>query len=261
MLIDKKAVNQQAKEDLREKLRLERIFKKEIKRLFGRIKLDFKVNVSATGFPQDAKKYTNAWQELLLNHYKRVQNAFKGTVLSFNGKSFEDYETKEEDTAEDELLLLLLLYREEHSIEQANYITSTTNRNLQQAVNEARIAMMEQGELITDKSLARVASQILGKKFDGRTEGIATLETQNPAEKTKNLEAEVMSKRQVKKTWRTIGDNKVRDAHKNANYQTVELDDAFIVGGQRLMFPGDTSLGATIDNVIHCRCSSVYKQG
>jgi hypothetical protein len=48
---------------------------------------------------------------------------------------------------------------------------------------------------------------------------------------------------------------KSRFDHYNAS-QTVPLADPFVVSGQRLRFPGDTSLGASAGNVCNCRCSA-----
>lgn len=59
------------------------------------------------------------------------------------------------------------------------------------------------------------------------------------------------------KTWVTMGDSKVRPAHQDANFQVVPRGEPFLVMGQNLMYPGDTSMGATMDNVARCRCSSV----
>jgi uncharacterized protein with gpF-like domain len=49
-------------------------------------------------------------------------------------------------------------------------------------------------------------------------------------------------------------DEKVRPAHVEANGQIVPFKQPFDVDGQSLMYPGDMSLGASIDNVINCRC-------
>lgn len=59
------------------------------------------------------------------------------------------------------------------------------------------------------------------------------------------------------KTWVTMGDKKVRPWHVRANFQTVPENEPFIVKNERLMFPGDTSLGASLDNVSGCRCNKV----
>ena len=60
------------------------------------------------------------------------------------------------------------------------------------------------------------------------------------------------------KVWATVGDDFVRDEHKEANKQKQPLISPFIVGGELLMFPGDYSLGASAWNVCNCRCSAIY---
>ena len=61
------------------------------------------------------------------------------------------------------------------------------------------------------------------------------------------------------KQWVTMGDMKVRSSHASANGQTVQINSPFIVGsGAMLMFPGDTSLGASVKDWINCRCYSAY---
>lgn len=57
------------------------------------------------------------------------------------------------------------------------------------------------------------------------------------------------------KEWVCACDKVSRDWHKDANGQQVPLDEPFIVGGEKLMHPGDSSLGASAKNVIHCRCT------
>lgn len=54
-----------------------------------------------------------------------------------------------------------------------------------------------------------------------------------------------------------MGDSRVRPAHIDADSEQVPVDAPFQVGGEFLMYPGDTSLGATPGNVINCRCSAV----
>ena len=57
------------------------------------------------------------------------------------------------------------------------------------------------------------------------------------------------------KRWLTSGNSNVRAAHAGANGQTVRIDEAFEVGGEYLMFPGDDAGSAA--NVINCHCVSV----
>src|SRR5690606_17616229 len=43
--------------------------------------------------------------------------------------------------------------------------------------------------------------------------------------------------------------------HHEVDIRKVDLEEAFEVSGEQLMFPGDSSLGASAGNLINCRCS------
>jgi SPP1 gp7 family putative phage head morphogenesis protein len=55
------------------------------------------------------------------------------------------------------------------------------------------------------------------------------------------------------KEWLATPDERTRDPHAEANGQVVALADAFDVGGEELMFPGDPS--GSPENIINCRCT------
>ncbi|WP_214607204.1 phage minor head protein, partial [Mycobacterium tuberculosis] len=63
---------------------------------------------------------------------------------------------------------------------------------------------------------------------------------------------------QLEKEWIATPDKRTRKAHKAANGQTRDFDEPYIVWGDRLQFPGDTSHGAKLRNVIQCRCVEGY---
>ena len=46
--------------------------------------------------------------------------------------------------------------------------------------------------------------------------------------------------------------------HVEPDGQRQKLDDPFVVSGEDMMFPGDSSLGASAGNVIECRCTETY---
>lgn len=62
----------------------------------------------------------------------------------------------------------------------------------------------------------------------------------------------------TRKRWKTFGDSKVRKTHREAAGQTVPIGEPFIVGGYRLMFPCDSSLGADASEIVNCRCTVQY---
>ena len=55
-------------------------------------------------------------------------------------------------------------------------------------------------------------------------------------------------------TWKSLHDKDVRTAHRDENEVTVEVGEPFDVDGEKMLFPGDTSLGATGKNIVNCRC-------
>lgn len=60
----------------------------------------------------------------------------------------------------------------------------------------------------------------------------------------------------LEKEWIATSDKRTRDSHRKADGQRVPNDKPFIVGGEKLMYPGDKSLGASGKNLYNCRCSS-----
>lgn len=64
---------------------------------------------------------------------------------------------------------------------------------------------------------------------------------------------------QVQKKWRTMRDERVRHSHATMNNQRVGFIEPFVSGiGGLLMYPGDTSLGASDADIYNCRCSLEY---
>ena len=58
----------------------------------------------------------------------------------------------------------------------------------------------------------------------------------------------------TKKKWSSFHDNKTRHSHKTADGQVQPLSKPFTVGDSLLMFPHDSSLGASAEEIVNCRC-------
>lgn len=70
----------------------------------------------------------------------------------------------------------------------------------------------------------------------------------------------------MKKLWLTTLDDRTRGmdpkdpiSHVDPDGQAVKLDEPFLVAGEQLQFPGDSSLGASAGNVVNCRCGLSYE--
>lgn len=60
----------------------------------------------------------------------------------------------------------------------------------------------------------------------------------------------------AQKQWQTVGDDRVRPAHDDADGQTVNADEPFVVDGEELMYPCDPE--GSLSNTSGCRCSAVW---
>lgn len=59
-------------------------------------------------------------------------------------------------------------------------------------------------------------------------------------------------------TWNSMEDSRVRKDHAIADKQTKPIDEPFTVGGSLLLYPGDTSLGASLRQIVNCRCFETF---
>lgn len=62
----------------------------------------------------------------------------------------------------------------------------------------------------------------------------------------------------TKKKWIDVGDKRERKTHLEVGETTLPIDEPFSVGDSLLQFPKDTSLGASADEIVNCRCSIQY---
>ncbi len=136
-------------------------------------------------------------------------------------------------------------------------VVGTTEIAMGQDVMNAEVALREAGETITRGALALVGTNLLRTGLLARNTSIATTETQVPAEEAKGQTADV--KQLSDKIWRTVGDERVRRHHADADFQLRKANEPFLVNGELLRWPGDTSLGASASNIINCRCTAEYK--
>jgi len=153
-------------------------------------------------------------------------------------------------------------YIAESSRRQAEFIISTTNRRVEDAVITTLAESAEQLVELSDEELAKEVTSKFRKGNRNRAKGIALTEVQRVSEKTKFIEADILQRSgttaSTEKRWDAILDQKVRHPHAIADGQIVPLNEPFIVNGELLMQPGDTSLGASVKNVVNCRCSVQY---
>lgn len=259
----------QAQIDEAKKIRLEKIVIPEIRSLFNRMNKENAQSIAATGMPVVASKYRGDWEALLRKHYVRVQDNFFRDIEKTLDESDQGFSDEEMAI----LLIALIAWRDQRARNSAQIITNTNDRQISESVKQSRELFTEQNERApSNRELALGAAAIFRRKYKPRSAGIATTETQASAENAKFSEASVLSgenpadvsrpgARVVSKSikrWGTVGDNLVRDLHVVLNGVKKLLNEAFEGGGERLLHPGDTSLGATAKMIFNCRCGLDY---
>lgn len=60
------------------------------------------------------------------------------------------------------------------------------------------------------------------------------------------------------KRWKTMRDERVRMTHREVDFEEIPIDEPFVVGDSLMMYPKDTSLGASADEIANCRCTVEY---
>lgn len=60
------------------------------------------------------------------------------------------------------------------------------------------------------------------------------------------------------KRWNTMRDKKVRHTHNFVDGEEIGIFDAFAVGDSLMLFPKDTSMEASAEEIVNCRCVCEY---
>jgi len=285
----------QAQKELREKLRLEKPLAANMLEILEQIATDAGAVYAESGTVISVEQYTVEIEDTLRTAYRYAAAVF-GSILaddlrdvkddhdnvlgaelirfaSENGMSSDDairqyIEQKNAAISgfiDDSAVLRTAMIQETNAESVRNAIASAVAEVSGKSLYTKRDVQFDVSRKpVSREQIQDAVFRAFMRSDEYRAKLIAATEIQNAAEGSKQIAASMLEKLfkprvavQVKE-WRTVGDDKVRDAHASADFQVVNADKPFIVGGQRLMMPGDSSLGATPDNTINCRCSGVH---
>jgi len=199
------------------------------------------------------------------NHYDQLEREFQRmaaqAALTFGGRVLEQGKAaglileRKEDFAQMMMRLALQYVGQEAVRRKITSIAETTRARI--------VSLVDQGyrDGLGVAEIARgIRDRIPGMSMS-RGAGIARTETHGAA----NFGADVAAREtglSLRKEWVSAGDGpereggRVRDDHWDADGQIVGMDDAFDVGGESLMYPGDPAGSA--ENVINCRCAVAH---
>lgn len=260
-----------AAEQLAKKLRLEAIVRPELNRFFREIARTIRPVWVATGQMPSLEPFQADLTALLRRHYTRTQRAFRGDTTKSLIRSI-DQKQDEIPNVQIETEAALITAANERAPVQSRRILDTTQDEFNTVVADVAVGAAVAGEILTRQQEAARITANFAARIPGRSNTIAMFETQAMAEETKLIEADAIAatgaviagvaiSQLMQKTWNTILDERTRTSHVQADLQNREQGQPFMVQGQLLRVPGDTSLGASLDNVINCRCASEFTLG
>lgn len=92
------------------------------------------------------------------------------------------------------------------------------------------------------------------------SEDRAILISENEANTSLNYQeySQAIKYGKIYKRWITENDSRVRETHKELHRKVMPIDDTFLVGNSLMLFPKDTSLGASSEEIVNCRCTIEY---
>ncbi len=236
-----------------------------IKRYFKPISKDSFSHYSKFGVFPILQPYRDALEKILNQQYEGTAQLFIRQVRDSLGEPENAEEINTQVNESSSLKQTVDIFMSLGSI------MKTTEKDMARSIRDVIEAAAILGVVLSNRKIARKAKKKFDSLSSGRVDGISMTQTQQAAEGAKNTELSTllrnsavftianvsMGRTTVKKTWMTVMDSRVRMAHALAEKQTVAFDKPYQVGGQLLMYPGDTSLGATMNNIVNCRCASI----
>ena len=193
---------------------------------------------------------TDQFEETWTNDYTRTLNDSvelgydQSLDLVFNAEATREIQALRERDSEKRRLIL-----EARGIDSFEGITKTHTERIMKQIEEGQ----RRNESITDIT-RRVASSLgTPGQLAGKAETIARTETLTAVSVGQGAALENAKEviPDLKKTWLTSGDNRVRDSHASLDGDTISVDEKF---GNGLRYPRDTK-SSDPSEVINCRCT------
>ena len=261
------SIREQIAFDVRTKAQLERQLLKKIRSYNAKLVSSFRAALKQTGNTSvpTFKQHEKELETILLSHYQLVGGVFVNRINDLVEREISRIEKKAVSKNKPIPFVISKEYEAKASF-QVRKITDTSKKNARTALLQARKVAKNSKVQVTEVEIADSAGSVFQSLLNSREIGIASLNTNAIAEDAKLKQIQIFQGEQPEgegtKQWHNLGDSRVRDGenffnHLNAS-QVVKTSQPFIVSGEKLNYPGDTSLGASTGNVINCRCSASY---
>lgn len=141
-------------------------------------------------------------------------------------------------------------YLRRYAVRRVKGITKTTAKKIRKVIADGK----RDGHSL-EQIAATMRKVSRSKHVQARAETIAQTEIHQATERAALIAAKKTGLKLIK-VWASLEDERVRPAHAAADGQKRQLHEAFDVGGEKMMYPGDPNGSA--HNTINCRCICVY---
>ncbi|MCV0348458.1 MAG: head morphogenesis protein [Nitratireductor sp.] len=132
------------------------------------------------------------------------------------------------------------------------------DRTVTQAIREEKPLP----KAMVDKIVSRYQDRLLLLRGEtiAPTETLAALNQSQQESYQQAIDKGLINRQDVRKVWKSAHDSRVRHSHQLLDGESVGFDEAFATPlGNRMRFPGDTSLGASAADIVNCRCRVDYR--
>lgn len=158
---------------------------------------------------------------------------------------------------------------ERYALEKENYLALVSEVSAVSGVARNTLEKVLT-ELIADESFmamgekARVREIMKRLRFKARWMARRIVRTETTASANFGIQlsaSDIYGDDVLVKEWIASAGGRTRDTHRTADItygnNPIPVNEPYIVGGSRMMFPSDTQLGATAKEVVNCRCVSI----
>lgn len=189
-------------------------------------------------------------ERILEAEWTAAMETFGGRVLEAAQKHSSAMELKRTN---DEYNRSVRAWIATYSAQKVTEITGTTEKQARRIIQGAVQQSVTEGlsEADTGKLIRSRVRERGGALAQGRSRMIARTETHAASQAGVDAAGKASSV-PMRKEWISSRGPRTREAHDDANGQTVGLNEKFTVGGEELAYPGDPMGSA--GNVINCRC-------
>jgi uncharacterized protein with gpF-like domain len=199
---------------------------------------------TSTSIQSSVEKYRADMERSFIKHYTAIAERY----ADYNERILGGKAVK---AGQDTYWSALRGYIRNRTAQQIKRISDTTRKLIKSTIEKG----MEQE--LTYAEMAKQIRKIGQISNRARATNIARTEAHSVQSHSINESVKSTGIR-FKREWSSTLDERTRTSHEDADGQTVGMEEKFEVGGEELMYPGDSA--GSPENVCRCRCVVLYRK-